>query len=48
VNNGLEKSQNKAVDLAGSIVTSANIVGARSLGKYCSDPYKIKGLKNKL
>jgi hypothetical protein len=27
VNNGLDTSQNKAVNLAGLIVTSANIVG---------------------
>jgi hypothetical protein len=44
VNNGLDTSQNKAVNLARLIVTSANIVGQdRSVN---SDPDKINGLEN--
>ncbi len=40
VNNGLDTSQNKAVDLAGFIVTSANIVGYGC--RVNSDPDKNK------
>jgi hypothetical protein len=44
VNNGLDKSQNKAVNFKGLIVTSANIL---SYGhRVNSDPDKINGLEN--
>jgi hypothetical protein len=44
VNNGIGRSQNKAVSLAGKIAASANIVG---LGcRVNSDPDKIAVLKN--
>ncbi len=44
VNNDLDTSQNKAVDLAGFIVTSANIKGYDR--RVNSDPDIINGLEN--
>jgi hypothetical protein len=43
VNNGLDTSQSKAVNLAGQIATSANIVGE---GRRVSSDPGINGLKN--
>jgi hypothetical protein len=43
-NNGLDTSQNKAVNLTGLIVTSANILNKGH--RVNSDPDKINGLEN--
>jgi hypothetical protein len=41
LNNDLDPSQNKAINLAGQIATSANIMGIK-------EPWNFNGLKNQL